>query len=107
MPVGHYANASGGCQECLVPPAPGPIVVPVSIVMAAPPGSILVEITIAMSTSVIEIVEVPVPAMTPITIVRPVHVAPRAAPIPATIAGVMAVNKLFTLLIQSTTASLG
>ena len=65
--------------------------------VAAAPISIVVPITIAMATSVVHIFPIPLTAMTPETVVRRVYIASRAAPIPAPVACVMAVNKLFTL----------
>src|SRR5829696_2346374 len=97
MPVGHYANACGGCQECLSP---------------ATPPSIVVPITIAIAISATDVVEVAIPAIPAIaseSTSEPIITTIRSATIPATITRVVAVNKLRTLLIHarnSATASL-
>src|SRR5215213_5410676 len=93
--VGHYANACGGCQECLSP---------------ATPPSIVIPITIAHATSATDVVEVAVaiPPIAPEDIVNPITTI-RSATIPATITRVVTVNKLPALAIgagHSATTSL-
>jgi len=84
--VGHYANACGGCQECLSPSPP----------------SVVLEIIIAPSISTTDTtieVAVTMPAITSEDVCesRP---AIGSATIPATVTRVVAVNKLPALLIQ-------
>src|SRR5829696_1227722 len=74
---GHYANASGGCQECLPPPAP---------------GSISIEITIAAPISPDIYCTVP-----PEDTARKRYAPIRSTAIPAAVAGVVTINKLGTL----------
>src|SRR6185295_17911643 len=79
----HYANAFRGCQERL-PPAP----ITVGITVAATTGN-SVKVSVAVAVS----------ATTPPDAIRRRHIASRSAPVPTTIARVVTVYKLGTLLI--------
>ena len=81
-----------GTHHYLVAAAPVSVVVPVPVVM---PASVIQIVPVSISA-----IPVPMAAMTPEVIVCPAYVTPRAAAIPAPVTGVMAVNKLFALLIH-------
>src|SRR5215216_326427 len=92
--VGHYANACGGCQECLSPMTP---------------GSIVIEIAITTAASATKDVSVAVASITSEDSNRQSSTTIRSPTIQTTVTRVVAVNKLSTLLIEmrdSSTASL-
>ncbi len=64
------------------------------------PGSVTVEISIAVAAGSISTVRIPVPAPEHDTIGKDAAAAIRAAPVHTSIPGVMAVNKFLALLIR-------
>src|ERR1044072_5831066 len=83
--VGHYANACGGCQECLSQTTPS-IVLPITISPKTISTTDTVEVAIAMS------------AVTPEVVIESRSTI-GSPTIPATVTRVMTVNKLLALLI--------
>src|SRR5215216_4795669 len=83
--VGHYANACGGCQECLSQTTPS-IMLPITIPAKAISTTYTVEVAIAM------------PAVTSEVVIESRSIGSSA--IPATVTRVMTVNKLLALLIE-------
>src|SRR5678816_1646734 len=53
--VGHYANACGGCQECLSQVTPS-IVLPITIATETIPATGTVEVAVTMSAVTSEVV---------------------------------------------------
>src|SRR6185503_18453656 len=90
--VGHYANACGGCQECLSPPTPL-IMLPITPI----PKSITIPISISTTTNAVE-VAVTIPAMT-CEDVGESRTTIGSTTIPTTVTRVVTVNKLLALLI--------
>src|SRR5678815_2683042 len=84
--VGHYANACGGCQECLSHSTPS-IVLPITIAVKPISTTDTVEVAVAMSAVTSEVV-----IESRSTIGSPT--------IPAPVTRVMTVNKLLALLIE-------
>src|SRR5262245_32430752 len=84
--VGHYANACGGCQECLSPVTPS-IVLPITI--ATKPISTADTVKIAVA----------IPAVTS-EVVRVSRATIGSASVPTTVTRVVTVNKLLALLIK-------
>src|ERR1041385_4832911 len=94
--VGHYANACGGCQECLSPVTPF-VVLPVTI-----PKSITIPISISTTTDAI-VVAVTIPAVTSVDVC--VSRTPIGSPpLPTTGTRVLTVNKLLAILLPMRTS---